>query len=325
MAQNTVNAAACGCGYEFDGDTRRNSRNALESIAEEERLYHDYLVARVTQAQDAAKTARKQAELDPDNHTKAADALFAEQALMTARGELAEQELRLRNAELHIQQKVFHRPKANAPAPKPVSGHRNTASVVHMARSAERKRVTAKTRPAAAPAPVTPAPQQSTPAPVARTAPAVPRREETPRIKPNPPVVHKPVEVRAPVAPAAIAPVVADRPSEAFRAAQAARAQKVVTMTQRPTPKAPAPSAHIPAIATTAPAKTPRSAHAAPKAAPAQTKECPHCWGVVPTAAPKCRCGYEFSGGPDLPGLALSAADLALFQGLDLGTNGKPR
>jgi hypothetical protein len=63
----------------------------------------------------------------------------------------------------------------------------------------------------------------------------------------------------------------------------------------------------------------------APKPDAAPTKECPHCWGSVPQKAARCRCGYEFSSGPELPGLTLSASERALFASLDFTGAVKPR
>jgi hypothetical protein len=88
------------------------------------------------------------------------------------------------------------------------------------------------------------------------------------------------------------------------------------------TPRAVAPA---PAPVPTPAAMTPASSAMtpAPKVAvtpifTTETKDCPNCWGKVPLATVRCRCGYEFSGGPQIPGLSISSSDFAEFFG-DLG------
>lgn len=79
---NPVHARRCRCGYCFDPELQQ------ETDGQEERLYRDYLAARVVQAEAALTVARSEASADPDNQVKTAQALLAEQALNTARAEL---------------------------------------------------------------------------------------------------------------------------------------------------------------------------------------------------------------------------------------------
>jgi Uncharacterised protein family UPF0547 len=336
-AVNPAGATNCACGYSFDVDGTNGSRNTLELVAQEERLYLDYLAARVKQAAEAAKIAHKLANADPENHTKAADALRADQLLMTARGELSEQEARLRVATLRLEHvKAFVRPlPSRSPTKKPAAGAKAVAPQFSLTtpkkRATHRPGATVhKTAAPATPA-VSPAPRAETRARFAPpAAPAAPKTK-SPEKAPAQPAKAR-TEVAASATQAAVKPaaprtaVPTAKPGPIFRAAQAARAEKA--MESQGGHRATAPPATPPKVAT--PAKRPAApvADSQPKpvaaSAPA-TKECPHCWGAVPISANRCRCGYEFSTGPELPGLTLSASERALFSSLDFTGATKPR
>lgn len=81
---NPVRAARCRCGYCFDPERLPET----DAAAQEERLYRDYLAARMVQAEAALTVARSEVSADPESQVKAAQALLAEQALNAVRAEL---------------------------------------------------------------------------------------------------------------------------------------------------------------------------------------------------------------------------------------------
>lgn len=81
---NNADAERCACGYRFEPEGLADAELALE----EEALYRDYLAARIAQAETERNVALAQAQIDPENKTKAADALLAEQQLNGLRAEM---------------------------------------------------------------------------------------------------------------------------------------------------------------------------------------------------------------------------------------------
>lgn len=276
-ASSPLAAAYCHCGYCFEPDKVNGSAQALELEAQEEKLYLDYLKARISQTEEAARAARAVAAADTGSHAKAAEALLAEQALINARAELTDQAARVRIATQRWESvktvtraAVVSRNKPTAPAARPAH-HRKTS------------------KPAPALIIKDHAPTRSTPA-IAVTSKPVPQTVQ---------------------------------PNDVFRAVQAARAEQVMkqlppvvrdispvpvpvtALPEKPLPAVvPPPAAPVLLVRTTPPVllKT-NSAH----------KDCPNCYAHVTTSLVRCRCGYEFSNGPQLPPLTLNAAERELF------------
>ena len=130
--------ARCGCGFSFDNLDDTDPTQRLEAMAEEERLYEDYLAARAKQAIAEAADARSGALKDPDNYYWATRVEQAEAARDALMAELYQQ--KLRNSEMltaieeakSYSKKKLHavspdsppvnaRPRAALPATSPVS------------------------------------------------------------------------------------------------------------------------------------------------------------------------------------------------------------
>jgi hypothetical protein len=286
---NPLAAAYCRCGYCFEPDKVNGSAQALELEAQEEKLYLDYLKARISQTEESVRAARAVAAANPDSHAKAAEALLAEQALINARAELADQTARVRIATRRWESlrtvtrvPVTLRNKPATHAAKPVH-HRKTS----------------------------------------KPAPTLMIKDEAP---PRP----------TPVIAATSSPVPQTvQPNDAFRAAHAARAEQV--MKQLPPvvrdinpPPVPAPIVALPEKPLSAVVPSPAApvllVHSTPpvllKTNPAH-KDCPNCYAHVTTSLVRCRCGYEFSNGPQLPSLTLNAAERELF--LSFGYSKPPK
>jgi hypothetical protein len=134
---------------------------------------------------------------------------------------------------------------------------------------------------------------------------------------PPPRAVGKPVPAPPPsmTAPGAARP--SPQPTPAFREAQSAKAKDIVARRQGTSP-AGAPRAKPPAPRK--PAPQPAAARAAE-----ESKECPSCTATVALTVMKCRCGFAFSHGLELPGVVLTPAERAtLLQGFELVGPRKP-
>lgn len=104
------------------------------------------------------------------------------------------------------------------------------------------------------------------------------------------------------------------QPTPAFREAQAARAKDIVAR-RKGASTAAAARAEAPA--------TPKSAprQAAARAAE-ETKDCPSCTATVALPVMRCRCGFTFSRGVELPGVVLTPAErTTLLQGFESTPN----
>lgn len=98
MASSTATTMRCTCGYLFDSAGGDERFLTLERIAREEKLFEEYLQARLAQAQEAARVAAHAAELDPENQRKALEALRTKQAAGRAAGGLVKQRLKAAQA-----------------------------------------------------------------------------------------------------------------------------------------------------------------------------------------------------------------------------------
>jgi hypothetical protein len=368
-----VTTVRCTCGYCFESDKLDGSMAALENEAQEEKLYLDYLTARLAQAEEDLKRARAAAAEDPESHNKAAEVLAAEQAMLSARAELSEQVARVHGANQKL-----------------LSVRSVTRQEAQKAKAAPVIALKPQSKPAPPPKPV------AKPAVPVALPKAVEMPVEKPKKKKSRGNGDKTVELVVPAPKVAqeeprkqskreiTSQIVVRRPTAEFRAMQAARAKRIMeqetrkettpaptkrpavapnTDAAKPAASAPAPKPVALAVATAipmppaAPARSrvgiprikeaPRAVTPAPAAVPApkptpvaampaapattpaltaavapifttETKDCPNCWGKVSLTTVRCRCGYEFSGGPQIPGLSISSSDFAEFFG-DLG------
>ncbi|HEY8554778.1 MAG TPA: hypothetical protein VIL43_09600 [Burkholderiales bacterium] len=205
-APNPADAISCRCGYCFDPDALART-NPDAYAHQQDRLYRDYLAARIAQAEAELAVARQLASEDPENAHKASNVLLAEQALNALRAEMREVLNRLAAA----------RAARGGSAPTPSTSVRRSPPRTPKEPAA----VGTSSRPTP-PAPMTapqPAPSSAAHATTART-PAASKRP-------------------------AATPAMSSRPSEKFRQLQAQRAEAIArarTAGPKP-PRAPAPVA----------------------------------------------------------------------------------
>lgn len=98
MASSRATATRCTCGYLFDASASDERSLTLERIAREEKLFEEYLEARLTQAKEVASVAAHAAELDPESRRKAIEALRANQAAAKTAAGLAKQRIKAAQA-----------------------------------------------------------------------------------------------------------------------------------------------------------------------------------------------------------------------------------
>ena len=91
---SVVTAAACVCGYIFPSHEGQPDAPQLD-IAREEALYEEYLRARAEQAFEAAKVAKRLAELFPNDRQRALEAAKLESAAQVAQAALVSQRERV--------------------------------------------------------------------------------------------------------------------------------------------------------------------------------------------------------------------------------------
>ncbi len=354
-AANPVDAIRCACGYRFDTKGADTTVDGLELIAQEERLYRDYLAARVKQAAKELEHARAVAKASPGDKVKAAEMLLAEQRYNAARAELEAQQRRA--------QAVAARAKSARSTAAGRSGRESTriSSPVSAARAS-----------AGATATVTPTPAPRPAEPKADSLAA--KTNEPPSAKPPTPAPAVPRE-RAGGGRTATLPAAAMQSKNSTaaahpRAAAPAHRARVATARAQTAPSPPpsdgaqallsqsrpagavassSPAAARPASAPSAPpfaspptkhtvsgSPTASAAFRAQQTARAQailhahlenaTKECPHCTASVPLETTKCRCGFEFADGQnEIPPLTLCAEERnALLQALGSLGGGPP-
>jgi hypothetical protein len=90
-AANPLDAISCHCGCGFDPA----GNDSTDYAEQQDRLYRDYLAARITQAETELAVARERANADPGNTHNASSALLAEQALHALQAELRQLDLKL--------------------------------------------------------------------------------------------------------------------------------------------------------------------------------------------------------------------------------------
>lgn len=341
-AANPVDALRCACGYRFDSKGADTTVDGLELIAQEERIYRDYLAARLEQAAKELEHARAVAKASPGDKVKAAELLLAEQRYNAARAELEAQQLRAQAVAARAKsarRAAMSKPKRENPGTPPPRGSEAAvtaaaANTVTTPRPAEAKAAPTtdekREPPVARPKPTT---DESAKRPAAETG----RRTEGPAATPAP--GRKPAGARpedATAAPQTRTAAVQPPPApvaENRRPAAAVSKPAAAPTTKRPATAAAAFSTTAAAAARSAVggvagSPVPSAAFRAQQSARAQailqaqlknaTKECPNCTASVPLKATKCRCGFEFADGQcQIPPLTLSAEERnALLQAL---------
>lgn len=297
-----VTSARCDCGYDFDSDDSEE-RPTIEVIAEDEKLYQEYLAARAAQAEEEVAIVRAGAH---QNKANSAQLRKAEQALQAIRAELAEQNAKSEAA----------------------------AAVARKARHGKSKLPNAQLKIAPAKPvaliPVSP-PVMSAPNPPVAAAPKLQAARRAKFAK-RPPVDQ---DSRPNQAFRAVQATKAENALKEATAAAEARlralktrqpktesssvSSKVPTSALTPAPRrasapvpVPTPVRIEPARAVAAPKTVSRAAQ---QITPA-TKECPNCTAKVAEQLGRCRCGYSFPiGGPELPGIPLDAVTMSILSG----------
>lgn len=98
MGVSPAYAPRCACGHVFDSGSEEDRTLTPEQVAQQEVLFEEYLAARFIQAAEAAKVARRAAELAPQDARRATEAVRAQHAATLAEAELEAQQARARSA-----------------------------------------------------------------------------------------------------------------------------------------------------------------------------------------------------------------------------------
>lgn len=339
-AAASIRSTQCSaCGHVFDSDAPTPTGRKLEQILEEERLYEDYLAARVTQASQTVMTAQAARMADPDNPIKATLATEAVQALEVARNELSQQSQRV--AELQVMTQTRQRraslrraPRANQMSEAAARTTSITRKAAEVTQAALALQVELKHLRGPAPEPAVEAMSIPTPkAPVADNT--VAKGAVVADAKPHSAPAEAPVAARAADNPSPIV-ISAPAPSHPIDAGhvdcplcsarvprgtgECACGYSFAGPTLPGVDGSPAPATN------TARARLARDAERVVRRearvnAKAKTKSCPHCTADVALSASRCKCGYVFSEqAASLPALDLGPADADTVRRLD-----KPR
>jgi hypothetical protein len=294
-----VGAVRCDCGHSFESNGPSGT-SAEELSLRDEELYENYLIARATQAQQAADAAQDALAEDPGNPDKMSAAELAREVARSIESDLAEQRLKVGALRAVVRTAI-----PAAPTP-PVLPATSRPAVATPATRPVQAAPNARHKPAATPAPPKPA---ATPSATLQETITVPRQaaaaaleaikkakaremlarphETSPAPRGTPVPAPTAVNSHQPTRPADL-PTLSNVPPQTFRAQQAAKAEKVMGVSK-------------PAVAV-------------------EGKECPNCTASVPTATTRCRCGFAFvSSGNDMPTLTLCTGDFtALRNSLNL-------
>jgi len=299
-----ASAARCRCGYIFD-TTTDGSVCAGDLLEQNERMYLEYLEARVIQAEQEFKVARSAADRDPENRLAAAELLRAEQAMNNARAELSSQSVRLETTRALVTRNrptSPPKPAVAAPTPKPVETKRSVAPVREIEKPKpaavesprrESSSVRKVKNPTLATAPTRPLPGLKLAVP--HKAPAAPTKPARATFR----------------APKTASPAI--KANNSFRAAQAAKADRALKAAHETLQAAATLRKIAPAQPRTAdPLATAKAAMQVRHAPPPNTRECPNCTARLALEIGRCRCGYEFpTAGAEIPSLSLRDTDLA--------------
>lgn len=97
-ADNAAGAIRCACGFIFGTEAVNGSGPSPQETAEEERLFQEYLAARVSQAIEQATVAAHAADVEPENERRAIEAIRAQETVEKAKAELVAQHARTAKA-----------------------------------------------------------------------------------------------------------------------------------------------------------------------------------------------------------------------------------
>ncbi len=97
-ADSAAGAIRCACGFIFDTADANGSAPSPKETAEEEKLFEEYLAARVAQAIEQATVATHAADVEPENERRAIEAIRAQETVEKAKRELAAQQERAAKA-----------------------------------------------------------------------------------------------------------------------------------------------------------------------------------------------------------------------------------
>jgi ribosomal protein S27AE len=312
---NMVDAVHCDCGYCFEPDALGGAESA-EYAEEQDRLYLDYLAARIVQAEAEVTVAREQANADGANTYKAAAALLAEQTWNAMQAEMRQLAARVRSrpARPFVAKPTL---RTSTPVTAPSTHVRRaepkniaTAAPQHQpARfgaskpwsSAKRARLQPDIAPRSERATIAkPAAVQHDP--VAR--PSAKSHVLAKSAEPKPHATHGAAEStssqqhRAPVASGSTSV-----PNSSFRSLQSRRAEAIARA-----------AAPVPTLDNTlgAPASRPESTARGDTTvfrppSKSTTQECPSCGATLALDAQHCRCGYLFAHVTDMPVLTPEA------------------
>ncbi len=196
----------CDCGYSFNGDNTGNGESSLAQAIAEEKLYEDYLQARVTQTAQAAIAAQTAHQKKPDDGMFALAARNAMEEAERCRAELAAQSEKVAEMERALEAE-HHRPHGTTSVATPAltpSAHIEPLAVTITPVAAvdlPLKDIPATT--------ITLAPAAK-PAPTPKTPIAAPIMAKAPAKAPAP----KPSIVSSPAAPTSVAAAVTEMPSD---------------------------------------------------------------------------------------------------------------
>lgn len=342
-APNSSGALTCRCGYCFDPEALA-AADPAEYAHQQDRLYRDYLEARVAQAEAELTVARELASADPESTYKASTALLAEQSLNTLKAEMKQLSVRIARSAPARGAARSRPPKINGSAHTPASTKMPLARPNSVAASDTLGR---SPKPAA---PVRlPPPPIAGPIPSRTHAPAHQTKAKTalPAPRPAATVTPKPIQP-APTAPRATAmarpanaprdpndagslpgtpsringkvqeniPAISVRPDDAFRRLQTQKAEAIARSKSN-------------AAAVAKPQRKP-AVQAKPADIPPlvllqrqQTQECPNCTASVSAELTRCGCGYMLQHpGEEVPALSLDATALAILtEGISSNSN----
>lgn len=264
-------AVRCGCGYSFTDE----SASTLAQTLAEEKLYEDYLLARVSQTAQAAIEAQAQQKQKPADAALSSAALAAMEAAESARRDLAAQSARVEELRLTM---LAEAPDANT------NVRTDAAATLQPATSQPVASAPAPSAPSQAESSMNvSAPASTRAAEVARAAEAL--RNELTKLRSDTDRAHTPARLV--------------RAGKRDAQSPAPTATAVDSTSMRPTISKPVATAS----ATDAPkpeVSVAPSLAAAPTATPVQTdkKRCPECDTAVIASAHRCRCGFAFVPAP---------------------------
>lgn len=295
-ASNSVNALRCECGYCFDPDALAGN-DAAAYAEEQDRLYRDYLEARIVQAEVELTVAREQAKADAANTYKAAAALVAEQALNALQAEMKQLGLRApHNRPRNVA--VPPAKPASVPAPARPAPPPHKAAVAAPVEKRPGAAAAAEARMPAARHLATAIEQRAPAVAIAKPAPSKTRAITVAAVR----AVSK---IKAKVVAVAVGqtkrqmpiPAASAKPGAHFRELQARKAEAIA-------------KAQTPAARTET--KRPEALAQRPARMSDAAQACPSCTATVPADQERCRCGYVFSkAAQGMPGVSLSGAALA--------------